>query len=128
MTDPADAGMRRMCVFDLWLTCGHIATVAIEGWYPVTVACCERLGGTIHRGQYVAYAAQVDYATLLSETYAVAPPGPPPAPTRVLRRRSRTDDPSPPGPGCAEGSAGRYPARVGAAWNLDDPRSDPPPP
>lgn len=127
MTGLARGEVHRLCVFDLSLTCGHIATVAVDGWYPVTVACCDRLGGTIQHGLYVPYASNVDYVTVLTEEYQARPPGTPPEPTRLLARRPRTDDPRPPGPFGGEPSAGRYPAWVGATWNLDDRHRDPPP-
>jgi hypothetical protein len=127
MTGPADgAEVHRLCVFDLWLNCGHIATVAVDGWYPVTVACCERLGGTVLRGQYVPYASHVDCVTVLSEDYQARPTGSPPDPTRLMQRRPRTDEPCPPGHTLHQCSAGRYPAWVGAMWNLDDTRRHPP--
>jgi hypothetical protein len=122
---PGAGDVHRLCVFDLWLNCGHIATVAIDGWYPVTVACCERLGGTILRGHYVPYASHVDYVTLLTENYEIRPTGTPPEPTHLLARRARTDEPDPSGHPGSQYSARRYPARVGATWNLDDPHRDP---
>ncbi len=125
MTRPTPGDVHRLCRFDLWLTCGHIATVTVDGWYPVTVACCDRLGGTILRGQYVPYASHVDYATLLAEDYKARPAGSPREPARVLARRPRVDEPCPPGHTGHECSAGRYPARVGATCNLDDPHRDP---
>ncbi|MDG6104029.1 hypothetical protein Daura_23085 [Dactylosporangium aurantiacum] len=49
ITGPAIDGkeLHRLCVFALALTCGHRVTLAVNGWYPVSVACCDRLGGTI---------------------------------------------------------------------------------
>jgi hypothetical protein len=115
----------RRCVFDLDLSCGHVVTYAVTGWYPVSVSCCDRLGGTILRGQYVAYASEVDYVRLLAERYVDRPAGTPARPSRLLRRRSRTDNPARPShPGDAP-SAGRYPARVGAVWTLDAPMPHP---
>lgn len=108
----------RLCVFDLALSCGHLATVALTGWYPVRVACCDRLGGTILRGLHVAFASEVDDVKVVSERYEDRPCGTPPAPTRVLGRRVRTDDPYRAAVR-AESSSGRFPARVGAAWSLD---------
>jgi hypothetical protein len=128
MTRPTADEVHRLCRFDLWLTCGHIATVTVDGWYPVTVSCCDRLGGTILRGGYVPYASQVDYVTVLAEDYQTRPAGTPPEPTRVLARRPRTDEPCPAGHTGHECTAGRYPARVGATCNLDDPHRDPPHP
>ncbi|MEU8265402.1 hypothetical protein AB0C02_32990 [Micromonospora sp. NPDC048999] len=118
--EPATAvEVYRLCVFDLWLSCGHIATVAVNGWYPVTVACCDRLGGTILRGDYVPYSAQVEYVNLLSEHQVLRPQGTPREPSRLLDRRPRTDRPCRPSYRWGESSAGRYPARVGATWSID---------
>jgi hypothetical protein len=121
--EPAGTQMHRLCVFDLCLNCGHIATVAVDGWYPVSVACCNRLGGTILRGSYVPYASQVDYVRALSERYEYQPAGTPRAPDRLLGRRPRTDQPYQPSHRWAEPTAGRYPARVGAAWSIDGSRA-----
>jgi hypothetical protein len=108
----------RLCVFDLALSCGHVATVALTGWYPVTVACCDRLGGTVLRGSYVPFSSAVDYVNVVSERYEQRPTGTPPARARVLGRRARTDEPyTSPYPGFS--NAGRFPAGVGATWNLD---------
>ncbi|MFD0575196.1 hypothetical protein [Dactylosporangium darangshiense] len=30
----AELQLHRLCVFDLSLNCGHIVTLAIDGWYP----------------------------------------------------------------------------------------------
>jgi len=117
--EPEGTQLHRLCVFDLSLDCGHIATVAIDGWYPVSVACCERLGGTILRGVYVPYASHVEYVNLLSETYEPRPLGTPCEPTRLLRRRDRTDAPRQPAHQWDKGTAGRFPARVGATWSFD---------
>jgi hypothetical protein len=109
----------RLCVFEFDLTCGHLVTVALTGWYPVTVACCNRLGGTIRRGDYVPYDSDIEAVRVLSERYEVRPAGTPRGSVRVIGRRPRTDEPRPsPYPGIT-GSAGRYPARVGATWSLD---------
>lgn len=108
----------RLCVFDLALSCGHVATVALTGWYPVSVACCDRLGGTILRGQYVPYSCDVDYVQVVSERYEHRPTGTPPPATRLLGRRARIDDPYP-AAGRAWSSSGRFPAHVGATWSLD---------
>ncbi|GAA0547268.1 hypothetical protein GCM10010172_31310 [Paractinoplanes ferrugineus] len=105
---------RRRCVFDLDLSCGHVVTYAVTGWYPVSVACCDRLGGIVLDGKYVAYCSQVDYVRRRSERYLDCPAGTPPRPSRVLRRRSRTDDPSPSSYPGWQTSSGRFPARVGA--------------
>ncbi|MER7471232.1 hypothetical protein [Micromonospora sp. NPDC000018] len=114
-----DVEVHRLCVFDLWLTCGHIATVAVNGWYPVTVACCDRLGGTVLRGDYVPYASQVEYVHLLSEDHEQRPSGTPREPNRLLGRRPRTDEPYRPARPWSDSGAGRYPARVGGAWSID---------
>lgn len=116
---PKDMELHRLCVFELSLSCGHLVTIAISGWYPVSVACCDRLGGTIWHGEYVPYYSHVDYVNVLSERYEYRPKGAPRDPDRLIDRRPRTDEPyqSPcPGGGA---SAGRYPARVGATWNID---------
>jgi hypothetical protein len=124
-TDPLAAEVEvevevdRLCVFDLSLTCGHIATVAVNGWYPVAVACCDRLGGTVLRGSYVPYASQVEYVKVLSESYEHRPKGSPREPHQLLDRRPRTDEPRPPDHSWSQPSAGRYPASVGAACSLD---------
>jgi len=117
-TEPGGTQLHRLCVFDLSPDCGHIATIA-DGWYPVSVACCDRLGGTILRGVYVPYASHVEYVNVLSETYEHRRPGTPRDPTRFLGRRPRTDAPWQPADRWAEGTAGRYPARVGATWSFD---------
>lgn len=115
----------RMCVFDLDLSCGHVATVALTGWYPVTVACCDRLGGTFFSGGYVAFAADVDYVRVQSERYEYRPTGTPPAATRVLGRRPRTDDPYQPTERWQRSaSSGRFPARVGAGRPEATPGAD----
>lgn len=112
----------RRCVFDLDLSCGHVVTYAATGWYPVSVACCDRLGGTILHGTYVAYDSEVDYVRLRSEHYIDVPAGTAPRPSRLLRRRTRTDAPAPPSYPGHRASTGRYPARVGATWTLDAPK------
>jgi hypothetical protein len=118
--EPGGTQLHRLCVLALSLDCGHIATVAIDGWYPVSVACCDRLGGTILRGVYVPYDSHVEYVNVLSETYEHRPAGTPRDPTRLLGRRDRTDAPRQPAYSWAWGTAGRYPARVGATWSLDN--------
>ncbi|MCM4078283.1 hypothetical protein [Paractinoplanes hotanensis] len=117
----ADDGedLYRLCVFEFDLACGHTVTVALTGWYPVTVACCDRLGGTIRDGIYVPYASDIDYVRVLSERHELRPKGTPRGSTHVIGRRPRTDEPyQSPYPGI-ESSAGRYPARVDATWSLD---------
>lgn len=115
---PEDTQLHRLCVFDLSLDCGHIATVT-DGWYPVSVSCCERLGGTTLRGVYVPYDSHVEFVNVLSEIYEHRTAGTPRDPTRLLGRRDRTDEPRQPAYSWAEGTAGRFPARVGATWCLD---------
>ncbi|MEU4243956.1 hypothetical protein [Actinoplanes sp. NPDC026619] len=120
-TPPPDAprDQHRRCVFDLDLSCGHVVTYAVTGWYPVSVGCCDRLGVTIMDGTYVAYDSHVDHVRLRLERYVEVPASTPPRPSRVLRRLSRTDDPARPSYPGHRASTGRYPARVGAAWTLD---------
>jgi hypothetical protein len=109
----------RLCVFELDLSCGHLVTAARTGWYPVSVSCCDRLGGTISGGVYVPYASEVDSVRVLSERYEARPAGTPRGGTRIIGRRDRTDDPyQSPVPGVFD-SAGRYPAWVGATWSFD---------
>ncbi|WP_157410743.1 hypothetical protein [Actinoplanes rectilineatus] len=118
---PSAVGPReqhRRCVFDLDLSCGHVVTYAVTGWYPVSVACCDRLGGTMLHGTYVAFSSDVDHVRLRSERYIDVPAGTARRPSRVLRRHLRTDDPSPPWFPGHRASTGRYPARVGATWTL----------
>lgn len=125
---PPPAGPReqhRRCIFELDLSCGHVVTYAVTGWYPVSVSCCDRLGGTVARGEYVAFASDVDFVRLVSERYIDCPAGTAHRPSRVLRRRSRTDDPSPPWYPGHRASTGRYPAHVGATWILDAPKPRP---
>lgn len=118
-TSSAGVEVYRLCVFELDLSCGHLVTAALTGWYPVHVACCDRLGGTISGGVYVAYASDVDYVRVLSERYETRPVGTPLGGTRIIGRRARTDEPyrSPLSAGSC--SAGRFPACVGAAWSFD---------
>ena len=107
--------LHRLCEFELDLTCGHCVTVSLNGWYPVSVACCDRLGGSWSDNTYHPVASGVEYARCLSERYEHRPPGSPREPTVLLARRSRTDeevsavDPS------RSASTGRFPERVGAA-------------
>jgi hypothetical protein len=123
--EPADGQEQfRLCVFKFWLTCGHLVTVTLTGWYPEVVACCDRLGGTIRCGEYVAYASHVDYVNVLSERYENRPAGSPREPYRLIGRQHRIDDPRPAQHPGDEGSAGRYPAHVGATFNLDHARAN----
>lgn len=119
--DPPPDGwqLHRLVVFLLLLSCGHEVSLFVTGWYPVAVACCERLGGTIQGGIYVAFASDVDYVQVLSERYEYRPPGAERERDELRGRRPRTDDPHrSPHPGGGS-STGRYPARVGAAWSFD---------
>src|SRR5829696_2928343 len=68
-TPPDGYELHRLCVFVLSLSCGHLVTYFTNGWYPVRVPCCDRLGGTILRGVYVPYSSKVDYVDVLSERY-----------------------------------------------------------
>jgi hypothetical protein len=109
----------RLCVFEFDLSCGHLVTAARTGLYPVCVACCDRLGGTILRGVYVPYASEVDYVRVLAERYETRPTGTPLGGTRLIGRRARTDEPYQPTTHGFLSSAGRYPARVGATCSCD---------
>ncbi|MEV0903088.1 hypothetical protein [Actinoplanes sp. NPDC049802] len=104
----------RLCVFEFDLSCGHIVTAVRTGWYPVSVACCSRLGGTIRQGDYVPYASDVDYVRVLVENYELRPRGTLHPTLEIIGRRPRTDEPSSPSFFDDGGSAGRFPARVGA--------------
>lgn len=120
--DPASATdweQHRLCVFDLYLSCGHLVTVAMTGWYPVVVSCCDRLGGTVLRGLYVPYASEVDYVTLLSERYESRPKDTRSPAIQIIARRPRTDDPYYSPTLHRYTSAGRFPVRVGATWSID---------
>lgn len=111
--------LHRLVVFLLPLSCGHQVSLFVNGWYPVRVACCDRLGGTIQNGIYVAYASDVDYVQVISERYEYRPPGAIREPNEVRGRWPRTDDPyRSPHPGGGS-STGRYPAHVGATWSFD---------
>lgn len=110
-----DAEIRTINRFLLQLSCGHAVTADVEGWYPVSVSCCDRLGGTInHAGSYVPYASNVDYVDLLSSRAATAPR----MWLDVVARRPRSDQPCPASCRWHTHSAGRYPARVGATWDF----------
>jgi hypothetical protein len=114
-----DWEQHRLCVFELALSCGHLVTAVITGWYPVTVSCCDRLGGTVLHGLYVPYASKVDYVTVLSERYESRPKDTRCPPVQIIGQYYRTDEPyrSPFLRGYT--STGRFPARVGATWSLD---------
>ena len=122
---PADSGggddteVHRLCVFEFHLSCGHLVTVALTGWYPVTVGCCNRLGGTILRGDYAPFDSEIDFVDVLSERHESRPKGTRRAPLRLISRRPRTDAPARPSYPGAETSAGRFPARVGAVVSID---------
>ncbi|MEV0714030.1 hypothetical protein [Asanoa sp. NPDC050611] len=117
VTEP-DTEVHRLCVFDLSLDCGHIATVAVNGWHPVNIACCDRLGGVIVHGEYTAYFSTIDYVDVLSERYEHRQPAAGREPTIVLRRRPRGDEPRQPSWRGEPTSAGRFPVRVGATWHI----------
>jgi hypothetical protein len=110
--------LHRLCVFEFALACGHLVTVATTGWYPVEVSYCDRLGGTILRGDYRPFASTIDYVDVLSERYEMRPAGTPPRNSEIIGRRPRTDDPSTGSFGVGA-STGRYPTRVGAVVSLD---------
>ena len=110
--------LHRLCTFELDLTCGHCVTVSLDGWYPVSVACCDRLGGSWVGGTFYAFRCDVEYARCLSERYEHHPPGVGRAPTVVLARRPRTDDPFVPMHAWQSASGGRFPIRVGAPANF----------
>jgi hypothetical protein len=117
-TDTTDAlELHRLCEFELDLTCGHCVTVSLNGWYPVSVACCDRLGGSWSNASYYPYASGVEYARCLSERYEHRPPGALREPTVLLDRRSRTDNPFVPVHAWQSASAGRFPERVGGPAN-----------
>lgn len=111
--------LHRLCVFALALSCGHLVTLFVNGWYPVSVTCCDRLGGTICQGVYLPYASDVEYVTVLFEHYEYRPRGGPREPSQLRDRRSRSDAPHRSSYPEGEPSAGMYPARVGAAWSVD---------
>jgi hypothetical protein len=105
-------------VFTLALTCGHLVTIARRGRYPVSVSCCDRLGGTIRGAVYVACSSNVDFAghsdirfrpTTDIDHWS----------TILLDRHARTDEPCPTGCSCVTHTAGRYPHRVGACFDFD---------
>ncbi|SNS98709.1 hypothetical protein SAMN05421812_102637 [Asanoa hainanensis] len=110
--------VHRLCIFDLSLDCGHIATVAVNGWHPVNVACCDRLGGIAVHGDYAVYSSSVDYVNPLSERYEDRQPGACRELTVLLRRRPCTDEPTQPSWHGEPTSAGRFPVRVGATWHI----------
>ena len=109
--------LHRLCTFELDLTCGHCVTVSLNGWYPVSVACCDRLGGSWFDGTFYAFGSGVEYVRCLSERYEHRPPGAVREPTVLLARRSRTDDPFIPVHAWQSASAGRFPVRVGGPFN-----------
>jgi len=105
--------LHRLCVFELDLTCGHCVTIAVNGWYPVSVACCDRLGGNWAADMYIPFSPSVEYVRVLEERYEHRPPGAEREATQLLTRRDRTDDPVVPSEPRQRGSAGRFPERVG---------------
>ncbi|WP_204300006.1 hypothetical protein [Actinoplanes campanulatus] len=108
-----------LCIFEFDLSCGHLVTVAVTGWFPVAVSCCSRLGGTIKQGEYVPFASAVDYARVLVQNFERRPRGTRCPPIQIIGRRPRTDEPHPPSHHGFDGSSGRFPNRVGAARSLD---------
>ncbi|WP_203902847.1 hypothetical protein [Virgisporangium aliadipatigenens] len=102
-------------MFELDLNCGHCVTVSLDGWYPVTVSCCDRLGGTWLSRTFYPIASGVDYVRCLSERYENRPDGTPQDPLVLLHRRDRTDSPRIPQQPWQIGTAGRFPAWIGAA-------------
>ena len=114
-----DPEQHRLCVFEFALSCGHLVTAVLTGWYPVVASCCDRLGGTVLRGLYVPYASEIDYVNVLSERYESRPRGTRRPPIQIIGRRPRTDKPHQSPLPRDYTSAGRYPARVGATWSID---------
>jgi len=106
--------VHRLCLFDLDLSCGHCVTVRLTGWCPVSVACCDRLGGAWHAGTWMPFTSDVDYARLLEETYEQRPANTSREQLQVLSRRARTDPPAT-AKFWNRSSSGRFPSRVGAA-------------
>lgn len=117
--ESAVAGMtlHRLCTFELDLTCGHCVTVSVNGWYPVSVACCDRLGGSWYQGTYHPFSSDVEYVRCLAERYEHRPAGAAREPTVLLARRPRTDDPIVAADPWQLPSAGRFPERVGGPFN-----------
>jgi hypothetical protein len=109
--------LQRLCTFELDLTCGHCVTARVNGWYPVSVACCDRLGGSWFDGVFYAFVSGVEYVRCLSERYEHRPPGALREPTVLLTRRPRTDDPFTPVHPSRSAHAGRFPMRVGGPYN-----------
>jgi hypothetical protein len=117
----AELQLHRLCTFELDLTCGHCVTVSLNGWYPVVVACCDRLGGIWSDGTYYAFTSEVDDARCLTERYEHRPPGARREPTVLLNRRPRTDDPSVAANDWQWHQTGRFPQRVGGPYNTPHP-------
>ena len=109
--------LHRLCTFELDLTCGHCVTGSLNGWYPVSVACCDRLGGAWADGTFHAFVSGVEYVRCLSERYEHRRPGAVREPTVLLARRSRTDGPFIAVHAWQSASAGRFPTRVGGPAN-----------
>jgi hypothetical protein len=120
--------VHRLCVFDLDLSCGHRLTVMLNGWHPVTVACCDRLGGHWLGGEYCPFASHVEYARCLRERYEQRPKGAAREPLKVIERSDRTDDPLLPTQRWQQPSGGRFPVRVGAPFNSPRTAADAPAP
>ena len=118
-----DLELHRLCTFELDLTCGHRVTVSLNGWYPVSVACCDRLGGAWFDGTFYAFASGVEYVRCLSQRSEHRPPGAPREPTVLLARRPRTDDPFTPVHRWQSASGGRFPIRVGGPFNSPHPKA-----
>jgi hypothetical protein len=108
-----DAELHRLCRFSLALTCGHRVIVDLNGWYPVCVPCCDRLGGTVLCGRYLPYSSAVEYATVIEERYEWRAPASAREPMQVIDREPRTDLPRSFG---KHYSAGRFPQHIGSAW------------
>ena len=118
-----DSGeLHRLCTFELDLDCGHCVTVSLNGWYPVSVACCDRLGGAWFADTYHCTSSHVEYVRCLSQRYEYRAVGAAREATVLLHRRSRTDDPVV-STYRWQSSAGRFPARVGAPRHIPLPSS-----
>jgi hypothetical protein len=114
--------LHRLCTFELDLTCGHCVMVSLNGWSSVSVACCDRLGGSWFDGTYYVFDSGVEYVRCLSERYEHRPPSALREPTVPLARRPRTDDPFIPVHRWQSASAGRFPERVGGPLNTPHPK------
>jgi hypothetical protein len=110
------AQLHRLCRFSLALTCGHRVIVDVNGWYPVRVPCCDRLGGTILCGRYMSYSPEVEYVAVLEERYEWRPAGSAREPLHVIDRMPRTDLPA---VFLYSISSRRFPRAVGFTWDMD---------